>query len=112
MIVDNDTGRARVPLSHRSRHAMGGLFKVSPVIRLLAIRHQADNLETVGSRILQAGGGGHRVGCELQKAYHRKGRGSAPNLKRISGVGSTLARRSDATRSVPPLWRRSNTPCQ
>ena len=40
---------------------MGDLFEVTPVLRLLAIRHQANYLKTVVGRawILQAGGGGH-----------------------------------------------------
>ena len=50
MFVDNDTGRARVPIPHRPRHAMGDLFEVTPVLRLLAIRHQANYLKAVVGR--------------------------------------------------------------
>ena len=61
MVVDDDTGRHRVPFPHRPRHAMGGFFEVTPVLRLLAIRHQANDLKAVVGRagILQAGGNGH-----------------------------------------------------
>ena len=48
---------------------MGSLLEVCPVVRLLAIRHQANYLKAVvgRARILQAGGGGHgRLGLNYR----------------------------------------------
>ena len=54
---------------------MGGFFEVTPVLRLLAIRHQANDLKAVVGRagILQAGGGGHGRWVGTAEIIARKG---------------------------------------
>ena len=83
---------------------MGSLFEVCPVLRLLAIRHQANDLKAVVGRagILQAGGGGHvRLGVNYRN--HTMGRGGCPPLKVLFRPIANLRRRNAASDPALPL---------